>query len=169
MKRMIKRLFSLLLVLVMVASLLPAVYAQEQEQQAQVLTEADYAAVNAVIAQIDAAEDRQYKNASQTQKTDAAEKIVRASDNYVEGSLERNGNAFTWLTEEGIRCAYNPRMREKRENMAAPETPVADGIYNEPVATKGGWPSGNQVYLVGPYYGSDSNFTNQQGREAHAH
>ena len=68
MKQMIKRLFSLLLVLVMVVSLLPAVYAKEQEQQAQVLTEADYAAVNAVIAQIDAAEDRQYKNASQTKR-----------------------------------------------------------------------------------------------------
>ena len=98
--------------------------------------------------------------------TDAAIEIVKASENYVEGSLERNGDSFTWWTDEGIRCIYNPRMREKYDNMVAPEDPIADGVYNEPVATKGGWPSGNQVYLIGPYYGIDSSFTNQYKTEA---
>lgn len=174
MKTTLKRLFSLLMVLVMLGSMLPAVYAEstpteEPVDDAIVLTDEDYAIVNDVFAQIDAMEDAPAKkSASRTQITDAAAQIVMASENYVEGSLERNGNSFTWWTDEGIRCVYSPRMREIQDNMVAPEDPVADGAYNEPVATKGGWPSGNQVYLVAPYYGHDDSFTNQYKNEATA-
>lgn len=174
MKLSLKRLFSLLMVLVMVGSMLPAVYADsapaaEPVDDVIVLTDEDYAIVNDVFAQIDAMEDAPAKKgASETQLTDAAAQIVMASENYVEDSLERNGNFFTWWTDEGIRCVYSPRMREIQDNMVAPEEPVADGVYNEPVATKGGWPSGNQVYLIGPYYGSDSSFTDQYKNEAKA-
>ena len=174
MKSNLKRLFSLLMVLVMLGSMLPAVYAdstpaEEPEDNVTVLTDEDYAIVNDVFAQIDAMEDAPVKkNASETQLADAAAEIVMASENYVEGSLERNGNFFTWWTDEGIRCVYSPRMREIQDNMVVPEDPIADGAYNEPVATKGGWPSGNQVYLIGPYYGSDSSFTDQYKNEAKA-
>ena len=171
MKTPFQRLFSLLMVLVMLCSMMPAVYADstpatEPADEPIVLTEEDYAVVNDVFARIDAMEDAPAKkNASQTQLTDAAAQIVMASDNYVEGSLERNGDSFTWWTDEGIRCIYNPRMRQIYDNMEAPAEPEPDGIYNEPVATKGGWPSGNQVYLIAPYYGIDDSFTDQYKNE----
>ena len=174
MKTTLKRLFSLLMVLVMLGSMLPAVYAdstpaEEPVNEAIVLTDEDYTIVNDVFAQIDAMEDAPAKkSASRTQITDAAAQIVMASENYVEGSLERNGNSFTWWTDEGIRCIYNPYMREKYDNMQAPADPEPAGIYNAPKATKGGWPSGNQVYLIAPYYGIDDTFTDQYKNEAKA-
>ena len=167
-KNTLKRLFSLVLVLCLVGSMLPAVHSHAGTvEESTVLTDADYAIVNDVFAQIDAMEDAPAKkSASRTQITDAAAEIVMASENYVEGSLERNGNSFTWWTDEGIRCIYNPYMREKYANMKAPADPQPAGLYNEPKATKGGWPSGNQVYLIAPYYGIDDSFTDQYKNEA---
>ena len=130
-----KRLFSLFLAFALVFGIVPVSHAQETAEPIE-LTDADYAIVNEVFAQIDAMEDAPAKkNTTQTQKTDAAIQIVMASENYVEGSLERNGNAFTWWTDEGIRCIYNPYMREKYDNMQAPENPEPAGIYNAPKAT----------------------------------
>ena len=167
MKTTMKRLFSLFLVLVMLGSMLPAVYAESEAAEPAELTDEDYAIVNDVFARIDAMENEPAKkNATEAQLADAAADIVAASDSYVAGSLERNGNSFTWWTEEGIRCVYSPRMREIESNMVAPENPLADGVYNEPVATKGGWPSGTQVYLIAPYYGYDDTFTDQYKNEA---
>ena len=170
MKSLFRRVLSMLLVLVMAGSMLPVAYAQETAQpsgEAAVLTDEDYASADAIFAQIDKMEDAPAtKNASETELADKAAAIVMASDDYVEGSLERNGNYFTWFTTEGVRCAYSPYMREKYENMKAPENPEPSGIYNEPKATKGGWPSGNQVYLIAPYYGIDDTFTDQYKNEA---
>lgn len=170
MKTLLRRTLSLLLVLVMAASMLPVVYAQETTgvpEEPVVLTDEDYASADALFAQIDAMEESPAKkNASETELADAAAALVMASDSYVEGSLERNGNSFTWWTTEGIRCVYSPRMREIEKEMVAPANPIADGAYNEPAATKGGWPSGNQVYLIAPYYGYDDSFTDQYKNEA---
>lgn len=171
MKNLFKRTLSLLLVLVMAASMLPVVYAQEAtaapNSEPTVLTQEDYTSADAVFAQISKMEDAPAtKNASETELADQAAAIVMASESYVEGSLERNGNSFTWFTQEGVRCIYNPYMREKYENMQAPKNAEPSGIYNEPKATKGGWPSGNQVYLIAPYYGIDDSFTDQYKNEA---
>ena len=169
MKTMFRRFVSLLLVVLMVAAMLPTVFAAEEELKTESveLTDADYASADAVFAAIDKMEaSPAKKDATQTQLVDAAVALVMASDSYVDGSLERNGNSFTWWTEEGVRCIYNPYMREKYANMRAPENPEPSGIYNEPKATKGGWPSGNQVYLVAPYYGMDDSFTDQYKNEA---
>lgn len=145
-------------------TMIPVIAAEPAE-----LTDADYAAQEALFAQIDKLEDvYAKKNSSQETISDAAERLVLASSNYVEGSLVRNGDAFTWMTEQGIRCGYNPRMRQIREKMVAPEEPEETGVVNEPVATKGGSPSGNQVYLIGPYYNSDDSFTDQYKNEAKA-
>ncbi len=168
-KNMFRRSVSLLLVLLLVTSMLPTVFAQETVPQTESveLTDADYASADAVFAAIDKMEaSPAKKDATQTQLVDAAVALVMASDSYVDGSLERNGNSFTWWTEEGVRCIYNPYMREKYANMRAPENPEPSGIYNEPKATKGGWPNGNQVYLVAPYYGMDDSFTDQYKNEA---
>lgn len=170
MKNLFRRTLSLLLVLVMAASMLPVVYAQETAESPSepvVLTDEDYASIDDLFAQIDAMEEAPAtKNASETELADEAAALVMASDSYVEGSLERNGNSFTWWTTEGIRCVYSPRMRQIEKDMVAPENPIADGAYNEPVVTKGGWPSGNQVYLIAPYYGYDDSFTDQYKNEA---
>ena len=170
MKSMFKRMLSLLLVLVMVGSMLPTVFAQEAADpnpESVELTDADYASADAIFAKIDKLEAAPAtKNATEAELADQAAALVMASEGYVEGSLERNGNSFTWWTEEGVRCIYNPYMREKYANMRAPENPEPAGIYNEPKATKGGWPSGNQVYLIAPYYGMDSSFTDQYKNEA---
>ena len=170
MKNSLKRVFALLLVLVMVGSMLPVPHAHAAtapEAEAYEPSAADYAAADAVFAQIDEMEDAPAKkSATEKELADEAAALVMASDNYVEGSLERNGNSFTWWTDEGIRCVYSPRMREIESNMVAPENPIADGAYNEPVAQKGGWPSSNQVYLIAPYYGYDDSFTDQYKNEA---
>jgi len=126
-----------------------------------------YAEVDTLFAQIDAMEIREAKrDASQQQLTDAAAEIVMASDSYVKGSLERNGDVFTWWTDEGVRCVYSPRMRQIQGDMSAPENTAQNVIENEPTATKGGTPSGDQVYLVAPYYGHDDTFTDQYKNEA---
>lgn len=170
MKNIFRRFLSLLLVLCIAGALLPAIHAgAETGEDSTALTEEDYAAVNEVFARIDEMEDAPAKrNAAQTKLTDAAVQIVLESENYVEDSLERNGNTFTWMTDEGIACIYDPQMRAKREKIVIAEDTAANGVYNEPKATKGGWPTGNQVYLVGPYYGSDPSFTDQYKNEAAA-
>lgn len=170
MKKLTKRLLSFLLVLCMVGAMFPILRTQaEAVQKSNILTDEDYASADTVFAQIQAMKETPAKkNASETALADEAEAIVRASESYVEGSLERNGDYFTWWTVEGIRCVYSPRMQKIQQEMTAPEDPLPDGAYNEPVLTKGGSPAGNQVYLIGPYYGSDSNFTDQYKNEAKA-
>ena len=167
MKAMTKRILSVLLAAVMVVCLLPVGLVGASDSDVRVLTQEDYALVDALFDRIEEMENAPAKkNSTEAQLADAAEALVLASDNYVEGSLERNGNYFSWMTDEGIRCCYSPRMREIEKEMTAPANPQPDGAYNEPIATKGGWPSSNQVYLVAPYYGYDDSFTDQYKNEA---
>jgi len=170
MKNAFKRLLSLVMVLILLGSMLPVLHNHaEAAELPEVLTDEDYAIVDDVFAQIDAMEDAPAKKgATQKELADAAVQIVMASENYVEGSLVRNGDFFSWWTDEGIRCAYSPRVRKIQDDMVAPENPIADGAYNEPVLKKGGWPSSKEVFLIGPFYGSDSNFTDQYKNEAAA-
>lgn len=158
----VKKLFALLLVLALAVGFLPA--QQTRAAEPEVLTQADYAEADLVLAQIEEAlAAPAKKDATQTQKTQAAMDIVMASEGYVAGSLEQNGAAFTWMTDAGIRCIYSPRMQKIS---AQQKDTGLDAIVNEPVATKGGSPTGNQVYLIGPYYGYDENFTDQYKNEA---
>ena len=162
-----KRLFALILTLALIIGCCPLIplQADASGEMPRELTAADYAQVDLVFDAIDAAEAAPAKkNATDSQKTEDAMQIVMASDSYVEGSLVQSGNSFTWWTDNGIRCMYNPRMREIQEKQT-PETSI-DAVVNEPVATKGGSPQSNQVYLIGPYYGSDKNFTDQYKNEA---
>lgn len=173
MKATRKRIISLLLIAAMVLCLFPITPVQatliQSQPQVQVFTPNDYAVVDTLFDEISALEDAlAKKNSTQTQLSDTVQALVLSSENYEEGSLSRNGDFFSWMTTEGIRCCYSPRMRRLHKEMITPEDPLADGKYNDPVAAKGGWPSGNQVYLIGPYYGHDSDFTNQYRYEAEA-
>jgi len=167
-KNLFKRMFALLLVLVMIGSLIPAPSVQGAtlpEPESNLLTEQDYQTADAVFAEIDQMEeDHAKKNLSETQLADAAATVVMSSDSYVDGSLDRNGNFFTWWTEDGVRCVYSPRMRQIQDEMVAPSVPEASGAYNVPAATKGS--TSTEVFLVGPYYGIDNTFTAQYKNEA---
>ncbi len=172
MKTTTTRLLALLLAVVMVISMVPATFAAKAEEPTlqlastqEVLTQDDYADIDALFAELDAMEDRPAtKGVTQTSQADAAYDMILASENYVEGSINRNGNTITWSTTEGIRCIYDPYMREKRKNI---DSSAADNnAYNEPKATKGGSPSSDDVYLIAPYYGQDSSFTDQYKNEA---
>ena len=161
---MIKRFLAIFLTVALVLGCFPVMATAEEEK---VMTEADYAGADALFEAFDKLEaTHATRNTAQSQITDAAEALVEASESYVEDSLVRKGDAFTWETTNGIRCVYSPRMRQIEENMTPGETGGEDVIYNEPAATRGGWPSGNQVYLIGPYYGYDSDFTDQYKNEA---
>ena len=161
-----KRFAAFLLALVMVFSLLPAGLVPVDAAEApEEIADAAYAEADLVFNQLDAAEEEPAKkNKTTEEKVEDAIEIVVSSDSYVEDSLVRNGNSFTWWTDDGIQCVYSPRMREISEDLT-PESGKNE-IVNEPVPIKGGSPTGNQVYLIGPYYGHDSAFTNQYKNEA---
>jgi len=162
-----KRFTAFLLALVMVFSLLPTGFipADATEEESQELTQAAYAEADLIFDQLDAAEEGpNKKNQTKEEAVETAIEIVTSSESYVEGSLVRNGNCFTWWTDGGIQCVYSPRMREISEGLT-PESGENE-IVNEPVAVKGGYPTGNQVYLIGPYYGYDSTFRDQYKQEA---
>ena len=101
-----KRICALLLTLVLLAGFVPTGTVQAQAAT-QELTEAAYASADLVFEKIDAMEAAPAKkNATQDAKTEAAIQIVTASEGYVEGSLERNGNAFSVNMENGTYRAY---------------------------------------------------------------
>ena len=72
---------------------------------------------------------------------------VEASDTYVEGSINRNGDFFTWRTTEGVACGYSPRLRAQiRANAiegADPEELAA--VETTSYASRGGSPSSTNV------------------------
>ena len=162
MRKITTRFLALVLLLGMVLPMVPVSGAAKTLE----LSQDAYAAADSLFDQIDQMELRATKGAAQTQLTDAAAQLVIASDSYVEGSLERNGDSFTWWTEDGIRCLYSPRMRKIQDDMTQPADTKQNIVVNEPKPTKGGTASGNQVYLVGPYYGQDYDFTDQYKKEA---
>ena len=169
----IRRMCAMLLVLAMVLAIMPVSGAATEETKRtetkapEVIPESAYAQADAVFAEIDAVEAQlATKNASQADVSKAAAEVVKASDGYVEDSLEFNGEAFSWWTDGGIRCMYSPRMEKIQREMVPAEGGAQDLIVNEPDETKGGTATSKQVYLIGPYYGYDENFTNQYKNEA---
>ena len=178
-----KKLVALLLVLALAISLVPAVFATDDAAVA------DMSAVDEVWDEInamtDAAQTKNEATDAQTLARNAAE-IVEASDTYVEGSLQWNGNgAFVWQTTAGVSCMYNEQVRsadsrrlvggelaqkagwddvENYDTITASMitgrygmTKAANNIYYKDYS--GGNSSAQTIYLFGPYYGLDSNFT----------
>ena len=94
--------------------------------------------------------------------SDEIEALVKQSETYVDGTINRNGDFFTWETTEGIVCGYSPELRYKTRNLS--ET-GCDEIEVKNYATKAA-PSDKDVFLIAPYYGYDSSFTDQYKNEA---
>ncbi|MDR0889526.1 MAG: InlB B-repeat-containing protein, partial [Oscillospiraceae bacterium] len=174
MKRNLRQFLSFLLAFAMILSMLPTAFAAEAETEAAPesveLTEADYAVTNSVWDEITELEDDLYaKKATEKTVVDQAMAIVETSSNYVEGSLERSGDGFRWMTDEGIACAYSTSIREKmRKADINPDYDPNAEVSVETISyeNKGGSPGAKNVYLIGPYYGIDNSFTDQYKAEA---
>ena len=111
-----KRLFALLLVL----ALLPALFgnAFAAGPKARTLTDADYAPIDALWAELDAVEQEAQTQSAQDgpdrtlAAAQAVAEAVTASDLYVDGTLQWRGAQFSFETTTGVTCAYSPRLRE---------------------------------------------------------
>ena len=96
------------------------------------------------------------------------EALVKQTETYVEGSIVRNGDFFTWETTEGIVCGYSPELRY-RESKVDTTKMAGENVTTISYATKGSTPTGKDVYLISPYYNdsysADSSFTDQYKKE----
>ena len=172
MKKIGLKLLALILVAAMVCGMIPAfafaaeseTVSQEISKKAEAIIEADiwdkidsFEKDNIIATRDDPVSVQDYADLS-----DEIEALVKQSETYVEGSVVRNGDFFTWETTEGIVCGYSPELRFKiRDNS---ETGY-DSTEVKSYATKAA-PSDKDVYLIAPYYGYDSSFTNQYKNEA---
>ena len=172
MKKLSLKLLAMLLIAAMLCSMLPAVATaadveaapQEISKKAEAIIEADIWSVidqfeddNIIATRDDPVSEEDYAELS-----DEIEALVKQSDTFVEDSIVRNGDFFTWETSEGIVCGYSPALRFKTRNNSATGN---DSIEVKSYATKAA-PSSKDVYLIAPYYGYDSSFTNQYKNEA---
>ncbi len=159
-----KRFLTLLLALAMLLSLLTgfAGAAEEKDLWAQILayeakhlrktrslggelTAADYAALSGDIAE-----------------------LVMASEDYTEGTCTYDGtNAmFFWENADGEPQGYSPSLNARLENGATGVDLATVGeIETASYAARGGTTTGKDVYVIGPWYGSDNSFTNQYKTE----
>ena len=158
-----KRLFALLLALALLLPVMTAFAAPpagEQSLWEQILTyendrlritrgkavtASDYAALSADIAE-----------------------MVMASDDYTEGTCTYDGTnaAFFWEDADGEPQGYLPSLRAKIKNGANGVDPASVGeTVTMSYAEKGGSPNAQNVYVIGPWYGSDDSFTNQYKNE----
>ena len=170
-----KRILAILLVLAMLP--IPATFALDAEPAAEPIAQEAYDAVTADIWQtIEAIEETEIvAKRGKTAGADSYAAIVddviaavEASDTFVEGSISRNGDFFTWETTEGIACGYSPRLRARIRANAVEGADAEDyaGVEITSYATKGGSPSSMNVAVFQPYYGIDGSFTTQYVNEA---
>ncbi|MBE6928018.1 MAG: hypothetical protein E7467_05970 [Ruminococcaceae bacterium] len=158
-----KRLFAVFMIFCIMLGMLPMNSAQEQIED-HVFTEEDYAVTDSVWDQI---YDLKGRYATKDGETDpegieAIVAYVKSSVNYRDGSLVRYEDYFEWKTDEGITCRYtyhdDRNERNNGERLGNPIIPPESGYEYISYAEKGR-PKGKDVYLVGPYYGIDGNFT----------
>ncbi len=156
-----KRYLAFLIALCMLLGMLPMVAAEEPTETPVVLTEEDYVVTNAVWDEIRDLEDSMSaKRSPRSQIISAVAALVEESPNYVEDSLEFHDTCFTWKTTEGIACMYEYEEHscDRGESIGNP-IPASDPTYECISYAKKGKPQGRDVYLIGPYYGVESSFT----------
>lgn len=164
MQQICKRMLSVLLAVAVLLSLTVTAFAADGDADT-VLTAADYAAADALFDALDGVEQTAaQRDASTGGRTQAICDYLNAQDEVVSGSVETSGDQITWLTEQGIACAYSPRL----EQIAAAAEPVADDTPDVQTRTyaERGAQHGRDVYLFQPYYGIDRSFTEQYQKEA---
>lgn len=158
-----KRFFALLLVL----ALLPALFgnAFAAGPKARTLTDADYAPIDALWAELDAVEQEAQTQSAQDgpdrtlAAAQAVAKAVTASDLYVDGTLQWRGAQFSFETTTGVTCAYSPRLRELARKAAG------SSVETEAVEPQTSTTTSADITLIEPYYGLDPSFTQQYQNE----
>ncbi|MBE6989552.1 MAG: hypothetical protein E7426_02245 [Ruminococcaceae bacterium] len=185
MRKPFKRLFALLLSMVMLLGLLPTVaFAADagsagRANAAHVFTKAENAVLdNDVFAKISAIQSdaaRPMGGVAQMTENDyisilpAVIDAIESSDTYVEGTLQQNGNFLVWETTTGIPCCYDPRMEAELHNTVNDPSPAeiaatqaeADALLAELQDTavlNGGSPSSIEIGLIQPYWESSSSY-----------
>lgn len=158
-----KRFFALLLVL----ALLPALFgnAFAAGPKARTLTDADYAPIDALWAELDAVEQEAQTQSAQDgpdrtlAAAQAVAEAVTASDLYVDGTLQWRGAQFSFETTTGVTCAYSPRLRELARKAAG------SSVETEAVEPQTSTTTSADITLIEPYYGLDPSFTQQYQNE----
>ncbi len=157
-----KRWIALFLALVLSLSILPAAGAREADRQ---ISEADYAQVDAMWADLEQVELRQQpatKQKAEPIDEGTAAVVAQAAREhplYKDGSLRWNGDGqFTFETTVGVTCGYSLRLRNLAMEGEAPAEneliPVPDVVFSE-----------RDVHVFQPYYGIDRSFTTQYQEE----
>lgn len=131
--------------------------------------ESHYPNAEAIWEQIETLEQEQFsvRGKSASAVSEAVYQLVAASDMTAEGSLDRHGDMFFWRTTDGEICGYSPRLRAKIREDA--RNSGSDIRNTDPILPdgemRGGIPSSRTVAVFQPFYGMDSNFTDQYRNE----
>lgn len=166
-----KRLIALLLILTMLP--LPGVFAAQapSEEENRVIPQEAYETVAEDVWQDIAALEKKEviaKRGTKATEQDYAAIVedvaaaVEGSDTYVEDSLNRNGAFLTWETTEGVVCGYSPRLRQQAYTTS---TTAAASQEEIPLPALKNTSTSTAVTVFQPFYGLDSNFTEQYQNE----
>ena len=158
----IRRIVSIILVVVMLALCVPASLAEKAAAAAN--EKAMLGLLDRVWKELDAVEaDSLSMNAAKNDVASAVRIAALSNELVDEGSVSavRNGG-FTFRVN-GMLCNYNYTSRNEKHTPAVDEALLAD------IAGAIGEKNGSadmDVLLIGPFYGQDANFTNQYRNEA---
>ena len=177
-----RRLLALLIAVVMVIGLLPAAVFAETPREADadkpihVFTEEENAILdNDVFAKIETVKVEAAQTCGGIHHMTEADYVaaipqviaaVEASETYVPGTLQRNGDFLVWETTVGIPCCYDPRMEAELHNTDNDPTPAeiaaaeeqAKAILDSVTEVRGGGPYIPDIGLIQPYWESSTSY-----------
>ncbi|MDO4543424.1 MAG: leucine-rich repeat protein [Clostridia bacterium] len=158
-----KKLLAFLLVFLFVALMLPLPTAA-QEVDEWTADEMD-AYFEDVWASLESAETRAIEGAASKEETLDAVYLAATQSKFVDqGTISELGeNGFSFKTIDGYACAYDYVTNELGRNGDWGALENVDTTLTE---TRAQTTSNTDVLLIGPFYGMDSNFTNQYKTEA---
>ncbi len=174
-----RKLFAVLLVMVLVLGLFPTFAAAEttSAKRVHVFTALENAALDTdVFAKIELAKANAAQpmgGVARLQEADYVNMIpqvidaIKSSKTYVPGTLQQNGNFLVWETTVGIPCCYDPRMEAElhnTENEPSAEEIArieaqAEAMVQDFSQTRGGSPSSTKIGLIQPYWESSSSYS----------
>ena len=174
-----RKLFAVLLVMVLVLGLFPTFAAAQTTtaKRVHVFTALENAALDTdVFAKIELAKANAAQpmgGVARLQEADYVNMIpqvidaIKSSKTYVPGTLQQNGNFLVWETTVGIPCCYDPRMEAElhnTENEPSAEEIArieaqAEAMVQDFSQTRGGSPSSTKIGLIQPYWESSSSYS----------
>lgn len=156
-----KRFLTLLLALTLVLGMMPHAQAKSG-MEAHEMTEADYAAADAIYEALWSADSVQSAEASR--KGQAVYNTLLHTDGVADGTVRFQGpDRVVWETEEGVACVWSSWLEEIAAKAEPMDTDMPDEVTVD-FSTRG-VNHGVDVYVVQPYYGIDSSFTTQYADE----